>query len=453
MSSRAERRRSGPAPASAVVGLWPRGLVGRMTLVLLAAVLLEFTGSTLFYEQAETYIADNSRLARAAEQIATDMRLLDITPADRRGRIAGMLSTSDLRLVWLPAAQVPPELPRLHSLHRRLGNRLARFGRGGLRLEQPARAGDLSGVVPLADASLLHFTAPGLLARHAVTRGLLSAAILAGCVLLAAVMLVRTLSLPLRALVDMANAIGRGPRVPVAESGPREVRHLARAMNAMQERIDRLISDRTEALAAVSHDLRTPLGRLRLRVGFLDDAEAQAPIEADLDEMEAMVGSVLSYLAGETDAEAARTIDLAVLLATLVDEASDAGRDARYVGPDHLPVRLRPLAMKRVLINLVSNALDYAGNVVVTLGGGPDGAHVCVEDDGPGIPEAELDRVLAPFYRLEGSRSRATGGLGLGLAIVQREVLRDGGVLMLANRPAGGLRVEVTLRDQPRPAG
>jgi signal transduction histidine kinase len=427
------------------VSLWPRGLVGRVTLVLLAAVLLEFTGSTVFYEQAETYTADDVHLTRIADQLSADMRLLEITAPGRRAMIAALVSTSDLHLAWTASASppAPQEMRRMHALHRRLASRLGTPAAAGLDLTGADHHGDVGGLVRLSDGSILSFSASGMSVRHAVTRGLLSAAVLAGCVLLAAAMLVRTLSLPLRALARAADAIGRGPAVPVAERGPREVRHLARAMNAMQDRINRLISDRTEALAAVSHDLRTPLARLRLRVGFLDDTEAQAPIEADLDEMEAMVGSVLSYLAGEGDVEPRRTIDLAALLATLVDDASDAGRPARYTGPNHMPARLRPLAMKRVFANLVSNALNYAGNVSVTLLRQPDALCVRVEDDGPGIPESELDRVLTPFYRVEGSRSRETGGLGLGLAIVHREVLRDRGILLLCNRPEGGLRVEI----------
>lgn len=425
------------------IQLWPRGLVGRVTLVLLAAVLLEFTGSTVFYEQAETYSADDAHLARTAEQLATDIRLLTVTPRDQRAALAGMLSTSDLRLGWRPAVSIQPEMAQMHRLHRRLGNQLFAYGRRGLLLHEPHEPGDVTGVLPIGDGSVLEFTAPGMMARHTVTRGLMSAAILAGCVLLAAAMLVRTLSLPLRALARVADAIGRGPQVPVLERGPREVRHLARAMNAMQSRINRLIADRTEALAAVSHDLRTPLSRLRLRAGFLEDAEVQGAIEADLDEMEAMVGSVLSYLAGESNPEPARTIDLAALLATLVDEAADAGRNAHYIGPDHAAARLRPLATKRVIANLLSNALAYAGNVVVTLERSADGMRITFQDDGPGIPEAELDRVLTPFYRVEASRGRATGGLGLGLAIVHREVERDGGILTLGNRPEGGLRVTI----------
>ncbi|MBE7190679.1 ATP-binding protein, partial [Jatrophihabitans endophyticus] len=247
--------------------------------------------------------------------------------------------------------------------------------------------------------------------------------------------------------------IGRGPSVPVHEGGPREVRDLARAMNAMQGRIEGLIRDRTEALAAVSHDLRTPLARLRLRAGFLDDRDVQREVEADLDEMGAMVGSVLAFLSGDDDTEPSRVVDLAALLVTLVDERCDAGRDARYLGPDHLPVRLRPLAAKRVFDNLVSNALAHAGNVRVILRAPAAGeVVVLVEDDGPGIPAAELDRVMTPFVRVESSRSRSTGGVGLGLAIVRREVLRDGGEVTLRNRPEGGLSVRVAF-DAGRIAG
>ena len=412
--------------------------------MLLAAVLLEFTGSTVVYEQAETYAADDLRLMRMAGQLAADLRLLDATPPDQRERITALLSSPDLLLSWRtdPGAGAAAEPARFHALHRAIAGRVGLGDR--LRLES-ADHGDVSGAVRLQDRSLLHFTAPTLLSRHGVTRGLLSAAVLAGCVLLAAVMLVRTLSLPLRELAGVADAIGRGPPVRVAERGPREVRRLSRAMNAMQARINRLISDRTEALAAVSHDLRTPLARLRLRAGFLDDAEIQAQIEGDLDEMEAMVGSVLSYLAGEGDVERKRTVDLAAMLGTLVDEASDAGHVARYDGPDHLPLRLRPLAMKRVFANLVSNALNYAGNVRVLVLRDGETVVIRFEDDGPGIPEAELERVMTPFYRIEASRSRATGGLGLGLAIVQREVAREKGRLTLRNRVPTGLCVEIVL--------
>lgn len=449
-----------------LVSIWPSGLIGRVTLVLLAAVSLEFAGSTAFYELAASYSASDAHAGRIAEQLATNASVLSETPVPQRARLADMLSTSALRIAWTaaPAGSQPiasqagaqaGERHDLAALHGRLIAFEPRLEGVHLALEGTADAlGDVAGELRLSDNSAMRFAAPGMLTRQAVTRGLFSAALLAGCVLLAAVVLVRTLSQPLRAVARLADAIGHdaggpGPPMPVPlsvlESGPHEARHLARAMNAMQARITRLIADRTEALAAVSHDLRTPLARLRLRAGFLDDAEVQGAIEADVGEMEAMVGSVLAYLSGEDDPEPVRHVDLASLLATLVDEAADAGGAARYHGPDHALARVRPLAMKRVFSNLIGNALTYGGNADVSLSADGERLRVLVEDDGPGIPESELERVLAPFYRLEGSRSRSTGGLGLGLAIVQREVRREGGALRLGCRPQGGLQVRIDL--------
>lgn len=454
-----------------LVSIWPSGLIGRVTLVLLAAVLLEFAGSTAFYEQAASYSASDAHAGRIAEQLATNASVLSETPVPQRARLADMLSTSTLRIAWVAASAISQPIASqpiasqaaaqagerhdLAGLHGRLIAFEPRLEGVDLVLEGTADAlGDVAGELRLSDNSAMRFAAPGMLTRQAVTRGLFSAALLAGCVLLAAVVLVRTLSQPLRAVARLADAIGhdaggQGPPMPVPlsvlESGPHEARHLARAMNAMQARITRLIADRTEALAAVSHDLRTPLARLRLRAGFLDDAEAQGAIEADVGEMEAMVGSVLAYLSGEDDPEPVRHVDLASLLATLVDEAADAGGAARYHGPDHALARVRPLAMKRVFSNLIGNALTYGGNADVSLTADGERLRVLVEDDGPGIPESELESVLAPFYRLEGSRSRSTGGLGLGLAIVQREVRREGGTLRLVCRPQGGLQARIDL--------
>ncbi|GAA4504827.1 hypothetical protein GCM10023158_36660 [Gluconacetobacter tumulicola] len=431
------------------ITLWPRGLVGRVTFVLLAAVALVFLGSSAFYEEAETYTVDDAQLDAIGERLAVDARVLAATPLSQRPILAAMLSTGDLTLDWRPPVAgrpMKPEPAALRDLHDRLvANREAL--RGAVLNLSPTQIGtsDVRGIVRLPDGSRLGFVAPDILQPHHMTRGLASAAILAGAVLLAAAMLVHTLSMPLRALADLADGVGSGRWVPVEEKGPREVRHLARAINAMQDRIRRLIADRTEALAAVSHDLRTPLARLRLRAGFLNDPEAQSAIESDVAEMEAMVGGVLAYLSGENDPETVRSVDLVSILRTLVDDAADQGRDVMYDGVEHCLVKVRPLAMKRVFGNLIDNAVNYGGAARVGLSVAPDGLRIRVDDDGPGLPEAELTRVLAPFYRVEGSRSRSTGGLGLGLAIVNREVTREGGRFTLANRPEGGLRAEILL--------
>ncbi|HWW26241.1 MAG TPA: ATP-binding protein, partial [Caulobacter sp.] len=179
--------------------------------------------------------------------------------------------------------------------------------------------------------------------------------------------------------------------------------------------------------------------------GFVKDAEAREALEADVDEMTAMLDSLLAYLGGQEDPEPRRRTDLAAIAMTVVDDAVDAGRPAAYDGLDHLPVQARPVSLKRAISNIVENALHYGGEAKLTLTREGAAAVLAVEDSGPGIPEAELAEVLQPFHRLDSARARNTAGLGLGLTIVQQILHREGGVLVLKNRPEGGLRVELRL--------
>ena len=276
-----------------------------------------------------------------------------------------------------------------------------------------------------------------------------SAFILGLGVIAAAVLVLRNLSRPLRALAEAADKVGQGGHVRIAESGAGDLKLVAKAFNAMQDRIAGLMRARTEALAAVGHDLRTPLARLRLRAGFVKDAEAREALEADVDEMTTMLDSLLAYLGGQEDPEPRRRTDLAAIAMTVVDDAADAPinaeRPATYAGLDHLPVQARPLCLKRAISNIVENALHYGGGATLTLTREGDEAVLAVEDDGPGIPETELAEVLLPFHRLDSARARNTAGLGLGLTIVQQILHREGGRLVLKNRPQGGLRVELRL--------
>ncbi|MBV1831101.1 HAMP domain-containing protein [Komagataeibacter sp. AV436] len=435
------------------ITLWPRGLVGRVMFVLLVAVALVFVGSSVFYEEAETYTIDDAQLEQVGERLVIDARVLAATPTSQRMVLAAMLSTSDLTVDWRNQGQqgaLKVEPPSLRKLHDRLAGTLPVLQGDALNLAGTIMGtADVRGTLRLPDGSYMGFLAPDILEPHHMRRGLVSAAILAGAVIGAAGMLVRALSMPLRALADVADTVGSGRWVPLADKGPREVRYLARAINAMQERINRLIADRTEALAAVSHDLRTPLARLRLRAGFLEDANAQKEIEADVTEMEAMITGVLAYLSGEKDPEPARSVNVASILATRVDDEADQGRNVTYDGPDQAQAMVRPLALKRVVGNLIDNAVNYGGNAHVSLTLMEDALCIRVEDNGPGLPEVELDRVTTPFYRVEGSRSRSTGGLGLGLAIVSREVARGGGRFRLFNRLGGGLCAEIVLPRMP----
>ncbi len=182
-----------------------------------------------------------------------------------------------------------------------------------------------------------------------------------------------------------------------------------------------------------------------MRADAISDEALRDAVEADVLEMDAMVASLLAYLGGEGESEARVAIDLAVLCETVCDDASDRGRDARYTGPDHLELAVRPVTLKRAIVNLVENALHYGERVHLTLLREGDRVVIRVEDDGPGIPAASLASVLEPFVRLDTARARDTIGLGLGLSIVARVVAEHEGTLALSNRPEGGLRAEIIL--------
>lgn len=434
--------------------LWPSSLGGRTVIILIAAVVLVHLGSMLAYRELAVDAASAAQAKQLAEQLVTSMRAINERPRGRRDQTAHDLSSGGLALRWSDQTAVEAGQTRdaaLDAIRAHLASLLPEMPANGVRVDYadrqpPGDAHAIVGSLQLPDASFVSFSIPQFgdtgPALHAA---LLSTSLMAGGVALVAILLVRTLVSPLRDLARAADAIGRGPGVLVTEKGPDEVRHVARTFNAMQTRIHRLISDRTQALAAVSHDLRTPITRLRLRAGFLADHEAQAAVDADLDEMEAMIDATLAYLSGEAEPEVPKAVDLASLLATLVDAAGDAGRLATFAGPRHAYLVIRGLAIKRAFTNVIDNALSYGGNARVALRDNGGDVRVTVDDDGPGIPEQELGRVFEPFARLDASRNRRTGGVGLGLTIVRQAVEREGGTVVLSNRAEGGLRAEIII--------
>jgi signal transduction histidine kinase len=285
------------------------------------------------------------------------------------------------------------------------------------------------------DGGRLTFDSGGLFSMLAMALGI-------GIV---AVPMVGWMTRPLRRLAEAADRVGRDPRpVMLATDGPVEVRHAAAAFNAMQARIARLIEDRTEALAALSHDLRTPLARLKLRAGFMMEGEERVRMEADIAEMEAMVSRTLEYFREGRDAEPAVPTDLAAILQTLADDAADAGHDVTYCGPAQAVLPLRRLAAKRAFTNLLNNALQHgAPPVTITLAARDAGWSTEISDAGPGIAPSEFERAVSPFVRLDAARGGS--GVGLGLTIAQRFATAEGGRLTLAQAPSGGLLVQVHL--------
>lgn len=255
----------------------------------------------------------------------------------------------------------------------------------------------------------------------------------------------RTITNPLLALAGAAEAVGRGVRQePLKEIGAREIREATRAFNTMQERLHRYLDSRTHVLAAMSHDLRTPLTRMRLRVETLDDLELRERFIMDLDEMNAMVMGALNLFKGQNDEEPTRAVDINQLLEELRVQFAELGETVRIEGSVREPIAVKPQALKRCLTNLLSNAIQYGERATVVVDDLPAELGLRILDDGPGIPEAALEQVFEPYFRLEDSRNPATGGTGLGLSIARDIAQAHGGSLVLANRAPRGL--EATLR-------
>jgi signal transduction histidine kinase len=436
--------------------LWPASIAGRTFLVLLLGLFAaQVVGLTI-------HAVDRVGLQRAAQEREAMARTwalwrtVAMTPPPFRaealeaaGSPEGVSASIDAAPLVRPGARPPG----------RAGERFAEaLGRmGGPPRMRPrevlvgeAPGGAIAAAIRLPDGMWLNvvtrvppaqpWSSPTFLAALAV----MTAAV-AGLSFWA----VRRLTAPIRDLAAAAERLGRdvgAPKLP--ERGPREVAQAAAAFNTMQDRIRRFVDDRTAMLAAIGHDLRTPITRMRLRAEFVEDEGLRAKMLADLAEMEAMVAATLAFARDDAAAERAVPLDLAALLRTVADEANDvAGQEVvTLTGPSHLTLRARPVALKRALANLVGNAVAYAGACRVTLGQPEAGMiRIAIEDDGPGIPEDELERVFQPFHRVERSRSRETGGAGLGLPIARTILRGHGGDVTLANRRGGGLTATVTL--------
>lgn len=275
-------------------------------------------------------------------------------------------------------------------------------------------------------------------------QALLPLFLMVGAVMLVAWSTVRRVVGPMRALADGADRLGRGLDAdPLPLTGPTEVRDTTRAFNRMQDRLTRFVNERTHMLAALSHDLRSPLTAMRLRIEMLEETDDSVRLKALVEEMQAMVEATLEFARGVAQAEPAAEVDLAVLLGDLV---GDIGGDRATLVPSPLlPATIRPQALTRALRNLIDNAVRYGGVAKVTLLQEPGMAIITIADKGPGLPDDQLEAVFEPFVRLEGSRSRDTGGVGLGLAIARTIIQAHGGTVLLRNAAEGGLEAIVRL--------
>lgn len=431
----------------------PEAMVGRILLVLVGAILLELLGNIALQRWQERELLSDLEIGQIASRLTEAERTaLANHPRDRGERLRD-LAAGDLSLNWVPRTVITDfsaSFAQLQNLRARLVRSAPDLTSRELRLTlmPSAERGerDLVGALRIADGSFVTFRlSPYLGAPPDPRMVILLHLLLVAAVLGIALVMIRALVRPLSDLAAAADRTSGGRPSPVIVDGPAEVRRVATAFSAMQDRLLRAMSDQTEALVAVSHDLRTPIQRLRLRASLLRDGEAREAMSADLAEMESFIDATLSYFRSGEE-EVPRLIDAAALLATVADTAADLGDDIVYRGPDALLATARPLTIKRILANLIDNARRHANRVELTLReDGPDHFTIDVDDDGPGIAPERRDEAVLPFRRLDEARARDSGGAGIGLAAAHKAAAAMGGALILRDSPLGGLRVSLML--------
>ncbi|CAD5109524.1 sensor histidine kinase [Zestomonas carbonaria] len=428
--------------------IWPRTLASRLSLIFLVGLLLAhgLSFGLLFFERYQS--AESMMLGNLERDVQTAVAILDRLPAEERPAWLDQLERRTYRFVLGPGDDGEPlDAGNDNDVVRAINSVIGQHYRPSF--------SDIGGVTPhlqahlfLADGSPLTIDVrPSVMPMADWLPVVLLAqlAVLLGCTWLA----VRTATRPLARLARAADTLDpnmRGPRLD--EDGPSEVAYAATAFNAMQDRIAAHLEERLQILAAISHDLQTPITRMKLRVEFMDDAAGRDKWEQDLGEMERLVHEGVAYARSVHGAvEKPGRVDLDAFLASLVYDYQDTGQKVSLEGRLDIPLNTRPHALRRILGNLIDNALKFSGAAEVRVRAESESSlSIEVLDRGPGIAEEELTAVLQPFYRLETSRNRGTGGTGLGLAIAQQLALAIGGSLTLANREGGGLVARLQLR-------
>ena len=456
--------------------LLPRSLRGRLVLLILAALLVAQAVSVMFFVDERGLAVRNALGLEAAGRAANVVRLIEEAPPDLHNSIIRSADSPLVRFSLDPTPTVDHTshnggdvmAARLRSILGQLPNReirvelhdvipMTRPMRGmphdmhamhRAMLEQQTQPVQLLLSIALANGggwlnvqTMFHRPPLQFAWSSLLTFGL-SAALIAVVVWFALGQIVG----PLKALSGAADQLGRGEEVEeIAPRGPDELRRLTNAFNDMQARLTRFIAERMRLLAALGHDLRSPLTAMRIRLELLDDEENRERLTAMVDEMQAMVEATLTFARGLATSEASTCVDIGELLRNLTAEVREAGGVAQLDAEGTTMARVRPTAIKRAFRNIVENAVRYGGMADIQVCHKGDLIEVSVSDGGPGLPEESLEAVFEPFVRLEDSRSRETGGIGLGLAIARTIIHAHGGDIRLANRPEGGLLATITL--------
>ena len=425
---------------------WPRTLASRLALIFFTGLVLAY-GLSFGLQAYERYISSRSMMLSNLEQdVATSVAILDRLPAAERAAWLPRLERRTYRYrldQGLAGEAMPSSDPPMAaaSIVKAIGSdyRLT-F------LEIPGPNAHFQAHLNLADGAPLTIDvtpAPVPVARWLPVVLLIQLAVLLLCTWLA----VRLAIGPLTRLAQAVDNLDPDrPGVQLDESGPHEVRYAAVAFNTLQARIAAHLKERMQLLAAISHDLQTPITRMKLRVEVMDEGVERDKFWSDLDEMEHLVREGVAYARSmDTSTEATCRVNLDAFLDSLVFDYQDSGAQVERHGSSGTLLETRPHALRRVLVNLVDNALKFAGAAELQVSREGGTTIIRVLDNGPGIPGDELEEVLKPFYRVEGSRNRSTGGTGLGLAIAHQLIQAMGGRLTLSNREQGGLCAQIEL--------
>ena len=466
--------------------LWTRSLTGQMVVLLLLALVLSHAIGFVIYRDERTQALRGALKEEFLARTAAVTRLLDNSPGELHGEIlraggsgitrywlgpepaqpgtwqeTAMLHLRQVLPARLQAGQAAPPADEAHpatnpylagtSLHVMPSASWEVLAVGAWPLGRQAQLMQLNdwngfGVaVRLKNGVWLNAVyAKPVLMPGATYQTFLSLGIAALALTLVAMMMARWIARPLKDIAQAAERIGLGETVaPVRECGPDDLRCTAAAFNRMQTRLRRFIEDRTRMLAAIGHDLRTPITSMRLRAEFVEDEETRKKLIGTLDEMQSMTEATLAFARDDAAQEETRNVEFSALMESLCADLADLGWDVKFRNGERIPYRCRPDSLRRAARNLIENAVRYGERARVSLATRDDAIELVVEDDGKGIPEQEFERVFQPFVRLEESRNSATGGVGLGLSIARGIIRGHGGDIVLSNDR--GLHAVVTL--------
>ena len=438
----------------------PRTLAVRLFLLLLAGVLAAVLVTTGLAMRERGHLLQSFREHAVAERIADMLHLLAALPPEQRSAAVRALPSGQWRIETEENASTESAYPSLPSFATVLAEAVGPSIRveAAWRTWDPACRDGPDKCPPVRTVGARVLFADGQRVLIEETREpplphpprgapfIANLLILAGILAVVAWFAVRLVLQPLRRLSQAAEAFGRDPEhPPMDESGPIELQQAVRTFNRMREHLRSYIEERTRILAAITHDLKTPLTRVRLRLEQCKDERLRARLAEDVAAMQTLVNEGLALARSLDSGQPLQTIDLGALLQSLCDDAVDAGWEVRFEGPYGALIAGRPEALRRSLLNLIDNAVKYGREAEVTLERSGENWQVLVRGRGPGIPERHLDDVMQPFFRLETSRSRDTGGTGLGLPIAANLLAAQGGTLSLHNRPDGGLEARVRL--------